>query len=55
MNPTKRAFADVKRAPIIYSLPECPNGCGEMLALDDGWQCPICYRYLGYRRGEQHP
>ena len=55
MSSPKRAFADIKHARTVYSLPECPNGCGEMLALDDGWQCPICYRYLGYRRGEQHP
>ena len=55
MSSPKRAFADIKHAMTVYSLHECPNGCGEMLALDDGWQCPICYRYLGYSRGEQHP
>ena len=61
------AFAAVKRAPTRYLLPDCPNGHGEMLALDDGWQygwqCPVCnwyrgyYRgeYRGYYRGERHP
>jgi hypothetical protein len=42
-------------APTVHHLPGCPNGCGEMLALDDGWQCPICNRFKGYRRGERHP
>jgi hypothetical protein len=49
------AFAAVKRAPTRYLLPDCPNGHGEMLALDDGWQCPVCNWYRGYYRGERHP
>lgn len=48
-------FAAVKHAQTRYHLPGCPNGCGEMLALDDGWYCPICNRFQGYRRGERHP
>jgi len=28
---------------------------GEMLALDDGWQCPVCNWYRGYYRGERRP
>ena len=48
-------FAAVKHARTVHHLPGCPNGCGEMLALDDGWYCPICNRFQGYRRGERHP
>ena len=48
-------IADLRRAPTVVHLPACPNGCGEMLALDDGWQCPVCNRYRGYYRGERHP
>lgn len=39
---------DLHRAPTSVHLPGCPNGCGEMLALDDGWYCPICYRFRSY-------
>jgi hypothetical protein len=42
-------------APTVHHLPGCPNGCGEMLALDDGWQCPVCNWYRGYYKGERHP
>lgn len=52
---TGGAFAAVKHAQTRYHLPGCPNGCGEMLALDDGWQCPVCNWYRGYYRGERHP
>ena len=55
MNPPKTAFSDVKRAPTIYTLPECPNGCGEMLMTTDGYMCPICKRFKNYHKGEQHP
>jgi len=48
-------IADLRRAPTVVHLPGCPNGCGEMLALDDGWQCPMCNWYRGYYRGERHP
>ena len=49
------AFAAVKHAPTRYHLPDCPKGHGEMLALDDGWQCPVCNWYRGYYPGERHP
>jgi hypothetical protein len=48
-------FSGLRRASTVHHLPGCPNGCGEMLALDDGWQCPVCNRYRGYYRGERHP
>jgi hypothetical protein len=48
-------FSDLRRAPTVVHLPCCKNGCGEMLALDDGWQCPMCNWYRGYYRRERHP
>ena len=54
-NMTGGPFSDLRRASTVHHLPGCPNGCGEMLALDDGWQCPVCNRYRGYYRGERHP
>lgn len=51
----RQSLVDLHRAPTVVHLPCCKNGCGEMLALDDGWQCPICNWYRGYYRGERHP
>jgi len=51
----RQSPVDLHRAPTVVHLPCCKNGCGEMLALDDGWQCPVCNWYRGYYRGERHP
>ena len=51
MSAKQQVFANLKRAPTALHLPGCPNGCGEMLAIDDGWYCPICNRFRNYPRG----
>lgn len=45
-----RAFSRIRPAPVAQYLPPCRYGCGEMLLLDDGYQCPIC----GYYRSPDH-
>lgn len=55
MSSPRPVFSSVRTARTVVHLPACPNGCGEMLATGDGWQCPICNRFFGYRRGEMHP
>ena len=47
---TPQAFARVAGAATRRYLPRCRYGCGEMLLLDDGYQCPIC----GYYRSPDH-
>ena len=39
------AFAGLRSAPLHQYLPPCRYGCGEMLVLSDGYQCPICGYY----------
>ena len=51
----RQARTSERRAPTVVHLPCCKNGSGEMLAIDDGWQCPVCNWYRGYYRGERHP
>ncbi len=55
MSDPRPPFSSVRTAPPRYYLPGCPNGCGEMLATSDDWQCPICNRFAGYYKGERHP
>jgi len=43
---TAQAFGRVSSAAAtVQYLPRCRYGCGEMLLLSDGYECPICHFY----------
>lgn len=48
-----QAFSGVNPAAQVQYLPQCRYGCGEMLLVDDGYQCPICNFYRSPDR--HHP
>ncbi len=39
------AFGRINPAMRVQHLPRCRYGCGEMLVIDDGYQCPVCNYY----------
>jgi len=48
-----QAFSTINPAAQVQYLPQCRYGCGEMLLVDDGYQCPICNFYRSPDR--HHP
>jgi len=47
------AFGRINPAVQVQRLPKCRYGCGEMLVLGDGYECPYCHFYLSPDR--HHP
>ncbi|MFA5408279.1 MAG: hypothetical protein WC343_05855 [Bacilli bacterium] len=42
---SSQAFARINSGATVQYLPRCRYGCGEMLIIDDGYQCPVCNFY----------